>query len=76
MSYRPVMGAPDDTPQIHGLIDSLEELERQNKKLREALEGYHNLAPAVAEIVNESGEALLYSDLHAANQKAEEALGA
>ena len=51
-------------------------LEAEVKKLREALVGYHNLAPALAEIVNESGEALLYSDLHTANQKAEEVLGA
>lgn len=38
VSMRPVMGAPDDTPFIHGMIDRIEELEAKNKKLREALE--------------------------------------
>ena len=45
-------------------------------KLLAALLAYHALAPALAECVNECGEAVLYSDLHVANEAAKAVLSA
>lgn len=49
-------------------------LEAERDRLREALLGYHNLAPRLAEYLNDIGAALAYSDLHRANERAEAAL--
>ena len=45
-------------------------------RLLAALLAYHALAPALAECVNECGEAVLYSNLHVANEAAEAVLQA
>jgi hypothetical protein len=45
-------------------------------RLRDALQAYHDLVPALAECANECGEARLYSDLKQANDVAAAALEA
>jgi hypothetical protein len=52
----------------------LRKLTKYEEQLREALQAYHDLAPALAECANECGEAVLYSTLHRANESAEAAL--
>jgi hypothetical protein len=55
--------------------DRAEAAERALSDTREALRGYHDLIPALAECANACGEQLLYSDLKQANDVARAALG-
>jgi hypothetical protein len=55
----------------HEAMRALAELLAENERLRAALKGYHDLAPALAECANECGEAVLYSQLHMANTAAD-----
>jgi hypothetical protein len=57
------------------LLEQAREDYRKINRLREALRGYHDLAPRIAEYLNEIGAALAYSDLHRANEKAQRVLG-
>jgi hypothetical protein len=47
---------------------------RRANEIRDALRAYHELMPGLAECANECGAALLYSDAHQANARAEAAL--
>ena len=53
---------------------AIRDAQEREKNLREALEGYHALAPRIAEYLNDIGAALAYSDFYRANQKADAAL--
>lgn len=56
--------AREDVP---WLLAELVRLRGRERDLEDALRGYHDLAPALAECANDCGEAVLYSDLHRAN---------